>query len=282
MNKIPDDFRIEPFPADTDYELRINGRLAQPTLAWFEDMNVSVDGTTSPAQTVITGPIRDQAALYGLISRIRDLGLTLLSVQQLDMKKIHERSTIMKKVLSTDFSSAAGQFNLKHPEDWVIEEDGKGIVLAMANSRAALDRFHASEAEPGDFAMNIGFIPAAFFERGEFADLGIQLGAEPDVFLQSIMPMVRLIKDFAESAVVSASELVSLSDEVEAGLLTVSNDQREGMFIVFEAVEGVIAIVSAMGYPGEVDGFQKITFTIAANIEYTGSAQDLTAAFFGD
>jgi hypothetical protein len=87
MNEIPDDLTFEPFPAETVYELRINGRLAQPTLAWFEDMNVTVDGTTSPAQTVISGPIRDQAALYGLISRIRDLGLTLLSVQRLDMKK---------------------------------------------------------------------------------------------------------------------------------------------------------------------------------------------------
>jgi hypothetical protein len=87
MNENPDEFRIQPFPAETVYELRVSGRLGQPTLAWFEDMNVTVDGTTSPAQTVISGPMRDQAALYGLISRIRDLGLTLILVKRIEGKE---------------------------------------------------------------------------------------------------------------------------------------------------------------------------------------------------
>lgn len=87
MSEIPDDFEIEPFPVDTDYELRIGCRLVGPSLAWFEDMNVTVDGTKSPAQTVISGSMRDQAALYGLISRIRDLGLTLISVKRLENKE---------------------------------------------------------------------------------------------------------------------------------------------------------------------------------------------------
>ena len=80
MNDIPDDFRVEPFPAETLYELRISGRLGETSLTWFEDFDVSVDETMYPVQTVIRGPMRDQAALYGLISRIRDLGLTLISV----------------------------------------------------------------------------------------------------------------------------------------------------------------------------------------------------------
>ena len=87
MSHIPDDINIQPFPAETVYELRISGHLGQPTLAWFEDLNVTVDRTTSPSQTVISGPMRDQAALYGLISRIRDLGLTLLSVNRVAQEK---------------------------------------------------------------------------------------------------------------------------------------------------------------------------------------------------
>jgi hypothetical protein len=282
MNKIPDDFRIEPFPADTDYELRISGRLAQPTLAWFEDMNVTVDGTTSPAQTVISGPIRDQAALYGLISRIRDLGLTLMSVQRLEIAEKHKNRMIMNDVSSAEFSSATDQYSLRHPADWLVEEDRENSVLVMANSEAALERFNAGEVEPGDFAINIGFIPAGFFQRPEFDDLDIQLGTTPDAFLQSIMPMLRVTADYGEATVVSDSELVSLSDEVKAGLLTVTNEEREGMFIVFEAVEGVIAFVSAAGHPAEVVGFQEIAFDIAANIGYRGSSNDLAAAFFGD
>jgi hypothetical protein len=80
MNDIPDDFRVEPFPSETVYELRISGRLGEASLTWFEDFDVSVDETMYPVQTVIRGPMRDQSALYGLISRIRDLGLTLISV----------------------------------------------------------------------------------------------------------------------------------------------------------------------------------------------------------
>ena len=87
MNDIPDDFRIEPFPAETFYELRISGRLGEASLTWFEDVTASVDESSSPVQTIIQGPMRDQAALYGLISRIRDLGLTLISVNRLEHKE---------------------------------------------------------------------------------------------------------------------------------------------------------------------------------------------------
>ena len=80
MNDNPDDFRIQPFDTPKFYELRVDGRLGRESASWFEDMTLVVDESTSPVQTIIQGPIRDEAALYGLISRIRDLGLTLLSV----------------------------------------------------------------------------------------------------------------------------------------------------------------------------------------------------------
>ena len=80
MNEFPD-FSQQPFAPNTRYEFRVNGRLTQETATWFEDMTLTVDETTSPPQTIIQGLIRDQAALYGLISRLRDLGLTLLSVK---------------------------------------------------------------------------------------------------------------------------------------------------------------------------------------------------------
>jgi hypothetical protein len=87
MNEIPDDFRTKPFPAETVYELRISGRLGHSIKTWFEDMTVTVDESSSPVQTIIQGPMRDQAALYGLISRIRDLGLTLLSVNRVEKEE---------------------------------------------------------------------------------------------------------------------------------------------------------------------------------------------------
>ena len=66
------------------YELCICGQLSSHIAAWFEDMTLTVKEDTNPPQTIIWGYIVDQAALYGLISRARDLGLILLSVSRLD------------------------------------------------------------------------------------------------------------------------------------------------------------------------------------------------------
>jgi hypothetical protein len=68
----------------SDYEICIEGRLGSQTAAWFEDMTLTVNEDIAPPQTIIRGYIVDQAALYGLINRARDLGLTLLSVKRLD------------------------------------------------------------------------------------------------------------------------------------------------------------------------------------------------------
>ena len=59
------------------YEIRLAGHLDARWAAWFDGLTVSheVDGTT-----LISGPIVDQAALHGLLRRVRDLGLPLVSV----------------------------------------------------------------------------------------------------------------------------------------------------------------------------------------------------------
>lgn len=49
--------------------------------AWFEGLQVASDDID---QTVISGPVADQAALHGLLSKIRDLGLDLLEVRRID------------------------------------------------------------------------------------------------------------------------------------------------------------------------------------------------------
>jgi hypothetical protein len=62
----------------TRYELRIAGHLDPRWSAWFAGWTVSqdADGTTT-----LCGEVADQAALHGLLGRIRDLGATLLSVE---------------------------------------------------------------------------------------------------------------------------------------------------------------------------------------------------------
>ena len=63
------------------YEIRLGGHLEPRWAAWFDGMALTQqsDGTT-----VIHGPVIDQAALHGLLQRVRDLGLPLLAVTQLD------------------------------------------------------------------------------------------------------------------------------------------------------------------------------------------------------
>lgn len=62
------------------YEIVVKGKLDAGWSHWFADMQIipQPDGTT-----FITGPIADQAALYGVISRMRDLGMVLISVHRL-------------------------------------------------------------------------------------------------------------------------------------------------------------------------------------------------------
>jgi hypothetical protein len=62
------------------YEIRVDGVLDDRWAEWFGGLQVSSDGT----QTVIAGLLPDQSALHGLLARVRDLGLSLISVRQMD------------------------------------------------------------------------------------------------------------------------------------------------------------------------------------------------------
>jgi hypothetical protein len=63
------------------YEIRVKGHVDALWAAWFDGLSLTpkCDGTT-----VIHGPVVDQAALHGLLRRVRDLGLPLVSVTQID------------------------------------------------------------------------------------------------------------------------------------------------------------------------------------------------------
>jgi hypothetical protein len=61
------------------YQIRVKGHLDSHWSAWFDGMTI----TNQPnGEAVLVGPLVDQAALHGLLSRIRDLGLPLLAVAQ--------------------------------------------------------------------------------------------------------------------------------------------------------------------------------------------------------
>jgi hypothetical protein len=62
------------------YEIRVEGILDRSWTAWFEGLQVDSDGR----QTVISGRVADQAALHGLLNKVCDLGLVLISVCRSD------------------------------------------------------------------------------------------------------------------------------------------------------------------------------------------------------
>jgi len=64
------------------YEIRIRGRIPRAELEEFENLQ----STTEPAQTVLRGTIRDQAALQGVLGRLHGLGLELVEVRRLPMQ----------------------------------------------------------------------------------------------------------------------------------------------------------------------------------------------------
>ena len=63
------------------YEIRVRGVLGSGWSAWFDGLQVTSDDR---GQTVIAGPVADQAALHGLLAKVRDLGLELLEVRRTD------------------------------------------------------------------------------------------------------------------------------------------------------------------------------------------------------
>jgi hypothetical protein len=63
------------------YEIRVRGVLDSSWSAWFDGLQVTSD---QAGLTRITGPVVDQAALHGLLAKVRDLGLALESVRRID------------------------------------------------------------------------------------------------------------------------------------------------------------------------------------------------------
>lgn len=59
------------------YQVRVKGHLGQQWLDWFEGLVITLE---EDGNTLLTGPIVDQPALYGLLKKVRDLGIPLLSV----------------------------------------------------------------------------------------------------------------------------------------------------------------------------------------------------------
>jgi hypothetical protein len=64
---------------ETMYEIRVEGRLGAEWSSWFDGLTVQ---DLPDGETILRGPVADQAALHGILVKIRNLGLPLVSVQR--------------------------------------------------------------------------------------------------------------------------------------------------------------------------------------------------------
>ena len=71
---------VHKYHAPAHYRIKLKERLDQNWSHWFEQIAISTEND----QTILTGPVADQAALHGLLIRIRDLNLTLLAVERIE------------------------------------------------------------------------------------------------------------------------------------------------------------------------------------------------------
>ncbi len=65
-----------------NYEIRIEGHLSGRWTDWFGGLTISLE---EAGVTCLTGPVTDQAALYGLLKKVRDLGMPLVSVNRIEL-----------------------------------------------------------------------------------------------------------------------------------------------------------------------------------------------------
>ena len=63
------------------YQIRIQGHLGRQWTDWFEGLTITLEDN---GVTLLTGPVIDQAALHGLIKKVRDLGMPLVSVNRVE------------------------------------------------------------------------------------------------------------------------------------------------------------------------------------------------------
>ncbi len=87
------------------YQIKVQGRLREGWSDWFDEMTVNIEQIPGgPTITTLKGVVQDQAALHGLLNRIRDLSIPLVSVQLINnysMKGESKMETVQNKVQDT-------------------------------------------------------------------------------------------------------------------------------------------------------------------------------------
>ena len=84
---MPNKRSLEPDPGEAMHcQIRIQGHLGSEWTGWFEGLTITLDES---GDTLLTGLVVDQAALHGLIRKVRDLGIPLLAINRIEPGKVN-------------------------------------------------------------------------------------------------------------------------------------------------------------------------------------------------
>jgi hypothetical protein len=92
---MPNELEPKPTPVQSAvYQLRLKGHLGSQWADWFDGLTITLEEN---GDTLLTGPVADQAALHGLLKKVRDLGLPLVSVVQVQFNETHSYRSKRRK-----------------------------------------------------------------------------------------------------------------------------------------------------------------------------------------
>ena len=116
---------LEPKPTPSQpviYQIRLKGHLDSQWTDWFEGLTITLE---EDGDTLLTGPVVDQAALHGLLKKVRDLGMPLVSVNQVQFNETHPYRSKKEKKMNTNKSTTGIDPRVKLSLLWIF------VVLHM-------------------------------------------------------------------------------------------------------------------------------------------------------
>jgi LysM repeat protein len=175
---------------------------------------------------------------------------------------------------SSEFRANSGLFSLRMPPDWVTEEHADGSGVIMANSTAALASFQQGDPpEAGDVVFNMTLVPLSFFGT-------LLLEVEPGLSTADLAAGIMPAFNGRDGGEVGETQFIALGDGREVAATMTANASAGGAMVLFEVAEGVVALSTIVGHPGEVgaDDIETMAKVIIASLEFTGTVDELLEA----
>lgn len=185
-----------------------------------------------------------------------------------------------------EYVSEDGLLTISYPEGWssYVDEETPFPMVIFINSEEGLARIGDDE-DPisGDQAILVFVLPAEFLsffgvvvtEDMTSAELATTVAT---MFFEPEPNADGTVNEEDMTEIGEAAE-VELGEDLVAGVVEVADSTSEGTFTTFFPGEGLLAIVSAMAYPGEfTDEQAAVSQAVAASLVYEGSGADLLAA----